>query len=71
MPTYLLSWNPNHWHWPSLAETAASIAAGERVTERWSCGKRTPTPREIEKVQERIEGQVAAGRVSFSWRRGG
>ena len=49
----------------------ASIAAGERVTERWSCGKRTPTPREIEEVQERIEGQVAAGRVSFSWRRGG
>lgn len=32
---------------------------------------RTTTPREIEEVQERIEAQVAAGRVSFSWRRGG
>lgn len=38
MPTYLLSWNPNHWHWPDLAETAASVMAGERVTEQWSCG---------------------------------
>jgi 5-methylcytosine-specific restriction protein A len=38
MPTYLLSWNPNNWHWPDLTDAAARVAAGERVAERWSCG---------------------------------
>lgn len=31
---------------------------------------RTDTPKEFGEVQEGVEGQVTAGRVSFSWRRG-
>jgi 5-methylcytosine-specific restriction protein B len=35
--TWLLSWNPERWHWESLAAARQSTATGNLVTDRWSC----------------------------------
>jgi 5-methylcytosine-specific restriction enzyme B len=35
--TWLLSWNPERWHWESLAAVRQSTATGNLVTDRWSC----------------------------------
>lgn len=34
---WLLSWNPERWQWQSLATDRQSTAAGNTVTDRWSC----------------------------------
>jgi 5-methylcytosine-specific restriction protein B len=38
--TWLLSWNPERWHWESLAAARQSTATGNLVTDRWSCASR-------------------------------
>lgn len=40
MSTFLLTWNPNRWHWEDLAEVAEATADGEPFEMRWSCGNR-------------------------------
>jgi 5-methylcytosine-specific restriction protein B len=35
--TWLLSWNPERWHWESLAAARQLTATGNSVTDRWSC----------------------------------
>lgn len=36
MNTYLLTWNPEKWHWHDLAQCVARIEQGEEVPYRWS-----------------------------------
>src|SRR5437764_1601468 len=38
MPTYLMTWNPRRWPWPTLEEQLRRFADGARVGDRWSCG---------------------------------
>lgn len=36
--TYLLTWNPNKWHWEDLQECAADLEEYGYFEGRWSCG---------------------------------
>lgn len=36
--TYLLTWNPNNWHWDNLEDEVRVTASGRPVDEQWSCG---------------------------------
>lgn len=36
--TYLLTWNPNKWHWEDLQECAADLEVYGYFEGRWSCG---------------------------------
>ena len=38
MSTYLLTWNPNRWHWEDLPETANVVAEEGSAMISWSCG---------------------------------
>ena len=38
MSTYLLTWNPNRWHWEDLREMADAVAEEGSTLIRWSCG---------------------------------
>jgi hypothetical protein len=35
---YLLTWNPNNWHWENLEDEVRVTAQGRQVDDRWSCG---------------------------------
>lgn len=39
--TYLLTWNPKRWNWKpnELSQKIKAVQQGERVVERWSCGR--------------------------------
>lgn len=37
MNTYLFAWNPKQWQWKNLAVSANQSAAGEIISEPWSC----------------------------------
>ncbi len=37
MNTYLFTWNPRRWQWEDLATCANKSAAGQIVSEAWSC----------------------------------
>ena len=37
---YLLTWNPEKWHWENIEEQATRTAEGRPVLDRWSCGRR-------------------------------
>lgn len=39
--TYLLAWNPKRWNWEQheLSQKINAVQQGERVVERWSCGR--------------------------------
>jgi hypothetical protein len=39
MPTYLLTWNPDKWPWPNLAECIENIRRQGYHTDTWSCGR--------------------------------
>lgn len=36
--TYLLTWNPDNWHWDNLEDEVRVTADGRPVDEQWSCG---------------------------------
>ena len=36
--TYLLTWNPNSWHWDNLEDEVRVTASGRAANDRWSCG---------------------------------
>lgn len=36
--TYLLTWNPNNWHWDTLNKEIVQVAAGSHPGGRWSAG---------------------------------
>jgi hypothetical protein len=36
--TYLLTWNPNSWHWDNLEVQVRATAEGRQIDDRWSCG---------------------------------
>ena len=38
---FLLTWNGAKWRWDELSETADRVRLGERVGDRWSCGRTT------------------------------
>ena len=38
MPAYLLTYNPNNWHWENLPDLAQAVAAGGVTVESWSTG---------------------------------
>jgi 5-methylcytosine-specific restriction protein A len=38
MPTYILTWNPDNWEWPDLAEAAEATSSGQIHQTRWSTG---------------------------------
>lgn len=38
LATYLLTWNPNEWHWEDLQECVAEIENHGYLKSRWSCG---------------------------------
>ena len=38
MSTYLLTWNPNRWHWENLPEMVDAVAKEGSALIRWSCG---------------------------------
>jgi 5-methylcytosine-specific restriction protein A len=36
--TFLYTWNPRKWEWKGLSADVAKLAAGENVSDVWSCG---------------------------------
>lgn len=65
--TYLVSWNPTRWDWPSFAQDRVATIAGSTVTHRWRTSSKKP------KVDDRVyllrtgedpRGVIARGRVA-------
>jgi len=65
--TYLISWNPLRWEWPSFAKDREVTIAGRTVTHRWRTSSKKP------KVDDRVyllrtgqepRGVIARGRVA-------
>jgi 5-methylcytosine-specific restriction protein B len=65
--TYLISWNPMRWEWPSFAKDREVTIAGRTVTHRWRTSSKKP------KVDDRVyllrtgqepRGVIARGRVA-------
>lgn len=38
MPTYLLTWNPDKWHWVDLQKCVDKVKREGSFTTTWSCG---------------------------------
>jgi 5-methylcytosine-specific restriction enzyme A len=38
LPAYLLTWNPQRWEWPGLAELSTRVQSGEEIDIEWGCG---------------------------------
>jgi 5-methylcytosine-specific restriction protein A len=41
---YILTWNPDNWHWAELAKTVAHVRSGEALEDRWSSGNTKTIP---------------------------
>jgi hypothetical protein len=44
MTTYLLTWNPEKWHWADLSKWVARVRSGEAAEDRWSSGNTKTIP---------------------------
>lgn len=66
MQGFLLTWNGAKWPWVDLAETAASVHRGERVSDRWNCSRTTSI-----KVGDRVfilkQGAEPRGIMASGW----
>lgn len=40
--TWLLSWNPQNWHWEDYSSWAAGTKKGSRYIEPWTCQSKQP-----------------------------
>src|SRR5271163_1832323 len=45
MAAFLLSWNPDKFHWNTLRKQIARVRRKGFVRSRWSCGNRTYLPK--------------------------
>ena len=64
--SWLLSWNPTYWPWPSLQIDRASAARGAPITQQWRCSSLQPTEGDqafLVKVGDPPRGIVAAGTI--------
>ncbi len=67
MAAYLLTWNPDLWPWPELADNIRAIREHGHVDRRWSCGTTRGITRgdRVFLMRQAVEprGIVAAGTV--------
>ncbi len=65
MAAFLLSWNPDKFHWDTLRKEIARVGRKGFVTERWSCGNRTDLPKGSEffliRLGSALKGLVGRG----------
>lgn len=66
MTTYLLTWNPAHWHWADLQECTEDVKKHGFHEDRWSCGssKRIITGDRVFLLRQ---GQEPRGIVGSGW----
>jgi hypothetical protein len=65
MAAFLLSWNPEKYHWDTLRKDIARIRRKGFVTDRWFCGNRTDLPKGSEffliRLGPALKGLVGRG----------
>jgi hypothetical protein len=65
MAAFLLSWNPEKYHWGTLRKDIARIRRKGFVTDRWFCGNRTDLPKGSEffliRLGPALKGLVGRG----------
>jgi len=65
MAAFLLSWNPEKFHWDTLRKEIARVQRKGFVTARWSCGNRTDLPKGSEffliRLGPALKGLVGRG----------
>ena len=43
--TYLFTWNPKKFEWPSLQHDIAFLRKGKKISEEWTCSSQTSETR--------------------------
>jgi 5-methylcytosine-specific restriction protein A len=65
--TYLLTWNPHKYGWPSLQSDCETVNLGFAFEQRWSCGK-SKKPRVGDRVfLTAVGSQVFKGIMASGW----
>lgn len=65
--TYLISWNPTRWEWPSFAEDRVVTIEGRTVTHRWRTSSKQPKVDDcvyLLRTGKEPRGIIARGRVA-------